>query len=187
MLFFSFELFHNKLSSKFIGIECKNDIVLIHSFSLFDLQKERKEKEKLSLMKRLTKSKKSRSSPPMVEGESQDADVTHQRSGQCVCACMCVCACVRVPVYSVIRRSQLRSCKSLNSFNAGDVILRPRRRHCFTAGHIIFHNSQVPFALSQHRDRANIANVSSEWENRTIEIRGVTNVCVCVCVCQSSQ
>ena len=50
----------------------------------------------------------------------------------------------------------------LNSFSAGNVILRPCSRHCFSAGQVIFCNNQVAYALSQHRDRANVTNVSTE-------------------------
>ena len=44
----------------------------------------------------------------------------------------------------------------INSFSAGDIILRLWNRSChyFIAGHIIFHNNQVPYVLSQHNDRA---------------------------------
>ena len=52
-----------------------------------------------------------------------------------------------------------------NSFSEGDVILRQWSHHCLTTGHVIFRNKQVPYALSQHRDRANVTNVSSEWVN----------------------
>ena len=36
----------------------------------------------------------------------------------------------------------------LNSFSAGDVILRLWSCHCCTAGHVIFRNNQVPYAFS---------------------------------------
>ena len=66
------------------------------------------------------------------------------------------------------------SCRvtSFNSFSAGDVILRPLSRHCFSAGHVIFRNNQVTYALNQHRDRANITNVSTEWVNVRLELAG---------------
>ena len=53
----------------------------------------------------------------------------------------------------------------VNSFSAGNVILRPWSRHCFSAGHVIFRNNQGPYVLIQHRDRANFMNVSTEWVN----------------------
>ena len=49
------------------------------------------------------------------------------------------------------QKSQLLG--TFNSLNAGDLIIRPWRRHCFNAGGVIFRNNQVPFAVSQHRDR----------------------------------
>ena len=67
--------------------------------------------------------------------------------------------CVNWPKYNIIQIIKI----IFNSFSAGDVILRRWRRHCFTEGHIIFSNNQVPFELSQHRDRANVMNVSTEW------------------------
>ena len=53
-------------------------------------------------------------------------------------------------------------------YSAGDItLICPWSRHCLNTGHIIFCNNQVPYALSQHRDRVNVTNVSTEWVNHT--------------------
>ena len=48
------------------------------SFRLF-LQKEKKDKDRLSIVKRLTKSKKSKSPPPDAEASTSDVSSGHQR------------------------------------------------------------------------------------------------------------
>ena len=55
---------------------------------------------------------------------------------------------------------------TINSFNAGDVILRLWSRNCFTAGLVIYHNNRVPYGLTQHKDRVNVMKVSTEWDKK---------------------